>query len=172
MSITQLTIIEPNGVQRQRPLTPQGLTIGRDVGNDLLITYDMVSRHHAQVIFDQGYYYVVDLSSGNGTYLGNTQLQPNQPAVWQPGQPLRIGNVIIHMGQSEAQTPAPAPLVGPDGEPYREKDETASGVVWPGAQPEQKSGSNRTLWLVMLLFAALCGCSCLASAVYGYFYWV
>ncbi|MCP4711728.1 MAG: FHA domain-containing protein, partial [Planctomycetes bacterium] len=88
MSQHSITIIEPNGVQRSRPLTTRGLTIGRGTDNDLVINYNNVSRHHAQILFDNGYYYVLDLNSANGAYLGNVRLAPNEPTLWRPGTPL------------------------------------------------------------------------------------
>ena len=46
----------------------QKLTIGRDADNDIAITHDLVSRHHAQIILRGDRFLVVDRST-NGTYV-------------------------------------------------------------------------------------------------------
>lgn len=102
MSGGRITVTEPNGVTRTMPITTRGLTIGRGDDNDLMIAYAAVSRHHARLTFDiaRGHYYVTDLNSANGSYLGNNRLEPNIPTVWMPGQPLRIDDVLIHLEQT------------------------------------------------------------------------
>jgi predicted component of type VI protein secretion system len=100
MTGDHVTLIEPNGVQRTKSLTSRGMSIGRGEDNDLVVGYAAVSRYHAQVTSDQGYYYVTDLNSGNGTYLDSDRLAPNQPTLWNPRQVLRVGDVQIHLEQS------------------------------------------------------------------------
>jgi pSer/pThr/pTyr-binding forkhead associated (FHA) protein len=104
MNGDQLIILEPNGVKRTKPITPQGLTIGRGNDNDLAITYANVSRNHALIAFDGGRYYVTDLNSANGTYLGNERLEPNTPTLWMAGRSLRIGPVSITLEQTAGAT--------------------------------------------------------------------
>jgi len=174
MSQIQITVIEPNGVQRTRPLTTRGMTIGRASTNDLLISYDLVSRHHAQVFFDQGHYYVVDLDSANGTYLGQERLPPNKPALWMPGQPLHIAGVIIHLGQRQAEQEQPQPRPGGEfgassGRRRRDREETYTGL--PGtvsSQPASSWATGRIVLVVALVLFVLCVCS--AAGVGGYFF--
>lgn len=107
-------VTEPNGVQRSRPITLRGLTIGRGDENDLVLNYGAASRSHALVTFNQGRYYVIDLGSANGTYLGDARLDPNLPTLWTPGQPLRIGEVLIRLQvqQMQAQDAGSETFVG------------------------------------------------------------
>ncbi len=93
----RIKIIEPNGVERTRPITFQGLTIGRGADNSLTLAYNLISRYHAQVTYQDGRYYVTDLNSANGTYVNKNRLTPNTPTVWPPGAPLGIGEVTIYL---------------------------------------------------------------------------
>jgi len=97
MSGDRIIVTEPNGIQRSRPITVRGLTIGRGEENDLVLGYDGVSRNHALVTCDQGRYYVTDLNSANGTLVGEVRVNPQSPVPWTPGQTLRIGAVSIQL---------------------------------------------------------------------------
>ncbi len=103
MAQDRIQIVEPNGIERTRPLTEHGLTIGRVYENDLMLAYPTVSRHHARVSFDGQQYVVTDLGSGNGTFLDDVRLPPNTPTPWQNNQTLRIGNIVIRLIQSEVR---------------------------------------------------------------------
>ena len=51
---------------------PRGkTTIGRQPGNDLVLSHPQVSRQHAEIYLDQGAYYLRDLGSKNGTYVND-----------------------------------------------------------------------------------------------------
>jgi pSer/pThr/pTyr-binding forkhead associated (FHA) protein len=112
MSGDRVVVIEPNGVKRSRPVTPQGLTIGRGDENDLVINYAAASRSHALVTFDRGRYYVIDLGSANGTYLGNARLDSHTPTLWATGQSMHIGDVEIQLHQSGTAGAATETFVG------------------------------------------------------------
>ena len=101
MSGDRVIVTEPNGVQRSRPMGAWGLTIGRGDDNDLVISYGTVSRKHAVVTAERGRYFITDLNSTAGTFLGNTRLEPNKPTAWAPGQVLSIGDVAIQLEQTQ-----------------------------------------------------------------------
>jgi anti-anti-sigma factor len=63
--IGQATLASPEGTKHVVP--PTGLTIGREVGNDLVLTDPLVSRRHARVYSRDGTLYISDLGSYNGT---------------------------------------------------------------------------------------------------------
>ncbi len=172
MSQNSITIIEPNGVQRSRPLTMQGLTIGRGTDNDLVINYNNVSRYHAQILFDNGYYYVLDLNSANGAYLGNARLAPNEPALWSPGTPLGIGGVLIHLKQSQTQKPqqaAPPAAAGGTATAHRDKEDTATATFVGIPPPTAKNrGASRILVVLLSLLILLCACAALGATAYYY----
>lgn len=138
MNGDHVTLIEPNGVQRTKSLTSRGMSIGRGEDNDLVIGYAAVSRYHTQVTSDQGYYYVTDLNSGNGTYLDSDRLAPNQPTLWNPRQILRVGDVQIHLEQSA--------LAGSRSETF---------VGWFAEQDNEPQRSGAIKWLLATVAIAL-----------------
>ena len=172
MTQSRISITEPNGVQRMMPLSPRGLTIGRGSDNDVVINYPTTSRYHAQITFDGSYYYVTDLNSGNGSYLDNARLNPNEPVVWMPGARLQIGEVVIQQEQSQYQSQQPQQVQPQPGKPgKRERDrqntETIAGWVPPGQQTQSKSSGR--IWLIIVLVLVFL-CICAGLAVGGYFY--
>ncbi len=70
-----------------RPL----LVVGRQVGNDLLLTDPQVSRRHLQLDNHSGRFLIKDLGSANGTRLNGTRLEPGLPYPLKPGDSIRIG---------------------------------------------------------------------------------
>ncbi len=58
-------------------LNKETITIGRHPGNDLMISHDAVSAHHAVIEQHQDRYVVRDLGSANGTYVSFSG-DPNQ----------------------------------------------------------------------------------------------
>ncbi len=108
MSFNRISIQEPNGAKRTRPLNIGNLTLGREPDNDLVLAYTMVSRHHARITFDGKRCQVTDLESGNGTFIGNTRLKPNEPTNWDSTLPLGVGPVKIYLQQEQAAESAAA----------------------------------------------------------------
>jgi hypothetical protein len=48
--------------------------IGRDRDNDIVIAGDHVSRHHAEIVFENERYVLRDLGSKNGTFVNGTRV--------------------------------------------------------------------------------------------------
>ena len=61
------------------PLKKDVLRIGRDKGNDIIISKETVSSFHATIEYKDGYFYLEDLRSTNGTRLNNDKLRHNEP---------------------------------------------------------------------------------------------
>ena len=55
------------------------ITVGRDAGNDISIPHKTISGFHATFEFKDGYYYIEDQRSTNGTKLNSVLLKKNQP---------------------------------------------------------------------------------------------
>lgn len=79
------------------------LTIGRSSDNDLVLEDGKVSRHHARIDYDGTNYFVVDLNSTNGTYLGTNKLLPGMPEVWPADKPVRIGDSYLRLKRAEGR---------------------------------------------------------------------
>ena len=73
------------------------VTIGRDKENQIAIEDPEISRKHVEITFDGVNYYVTDLKSTNGTFLGNTKLLPGMAEVWQPNELVRIGDSWLRL---------------------------------------------------------------------------
>jgi pSer/pThr/pTyr-binding forkhead associated (FHA) protein len=77
------------------PLASQPILIGRAPDSTLVITDDYASGRHARVYSDNGRWFVEDLNSTNGTYLGQQKLNRPQPIT--VGQPIRIGKTVLEL---------------------------------------------------------------------------
>lgn len=76
-------------------LSAQPILIGRAPDSTLVITDDYASGRHARVYSDNGRWFVEDLNSTNGTYLGQQKLNRPQPIT--VGQPIRIGKTVLEL---------------------------------------------------------------------------
>lgn len=63
---------EGHGSSEKRFFRP--ISIGREPNNDIELPDQRVSRHHAILWAEDGYWHVRDLDSANGTYVGHTRV--------------------------------------------------------------------------------------------------
>ncbi len=82
----------------------QGLTIGRQSGNDIVLAGQGISRQHLQVLWDGRQVSVKDLGSSNGTILDGVRLIPQVNQVWLERQVVHIGPYWLRL-----EGPAPQP---------------------------------------------------------------
>jgi serine/threonine protein kinase len=115
-------ITGPDGKSRLIPVRGERMTIGRAEDNDIVLEDGIVSGHHARIDFDGHSYYVVDLDSRNGTFLGNSKLLPGTPEEWPPRIPVRMGKTFLHLVRGGQQPVEAIPvlakgtaMVRPDG---------------------------------------------------------
>ncbi len=69
--------------------THRPFTLGRDPGNDIILRDPKVSRHHAEIVFERGFFVLHDLASANGTYVNGKRVRV---APLTHGARLRMGN--------------------------------------------------------------------------------
>jgi type VI secretion system FHA domain protein len=76
----------------ERLLEGAALTIGRSSDNDVVLPDEerRVSGRHARVEKREGLWYVLDLGSKNGTYVGDRRLEPHQPVALESGRTFSI----------------------------------------------------------------------------------
>jgi pSer/pThr/pTyr-binding forkhead associated (FHA) protein len=67
------------------PLSSAEVSVGREEGNDIVISSDQASRHHARIVASAGGHLLQDLDSTNGTFVNSKQVKE---------QRLRHGDVI------------------------------------------------------------------------------
>lgn len=69
--------------------THRPFTLGRDPGNDIILRDPKVSRHHAEIVFERGFFVLHDLASANGTFVNGKRVRV---APLTHGARLRMGN--------------------------------------------------------------------------------
>jgi DNA-binding response OmpR family regulator len=84
-------LIDPTG--REHPLTGAGVTIGRAIENDIVVTSKRVSRAHARVRREGRRVLLEDLGSTNGTYLNDERVMA--PAALRDEDRITVGDVTL-----------------------------------------------------------------------------
>ena len=97
----QVQIMAHDKTTRNVALKPEGLTIGREADNDIVLNDPKASRHHACIDFDGAEYRVLDLNSSNGTFLANNRLLPGIADAWSSDKALRIGDTWLRLLRAE-----------------------------------------------------------------------
>ncbi|MDP9362251.1 MAG: FHA domain-containing protein [Acidobacteriota bacterium] len=88
--MAKLFFVGLDGTEKNYRLqTHRPFTLGRDPGNDIILRDPKVSRHHAEIIFERGFFVVHDLSSANGTYINSRRVRV---APLTHGAKVRMGN--------------------------------------------------------------------------------
>jgi pSer/pThr/pTyr-binding forkhead associated (FHA) protein len=77
------------------PLNGEPITLGR--GNDVTLQLDddYVSTQHARFVTNGEQWFVEDLGSTNGTYLGGTRVTRATPLA--SGTPVRLGKTVVEL---------------------------------------------------------------------------
>lgn len=70
----QLKVTNQFGVERILSLAKPIFTIGRKAENDLQMLHDTVSRQHAEIIYEDDNYYLVDVGSKRGTFVNDQRV--------------------------------------------------------------------------------------------------
>ena len=88
--MAKLFFVGLDGTEKSYRLqTHRPFTVGRDPGNDIILRDPKVSRHHAEIVFERGFFVVHDLASANGTYINGKRVRV---APLTHGAKLRMGN--------------------------------------------------------------------------------
>ena len=77
------------------PLTGASILIGRAPGCTLVLDDDYSSSRHARIFPQNGQWFVEDLGSTNGTFLGDNQL--TGPTPLPPGVGVQIGRSVLEL---------------------------------------------------------------------------
>ncbi|MEV6924222.1 ATP-binding cassette domain-containing protein [Dactylosporangium sp. NPDC051485] len=71
MVTRELTVLEVTSGDKKAIVRPDDtVTIGRDAANDLVVEDNLISRRHAEVIYNDASWFLRDLDSRNGTFVG------------------------------------------------------------------------------------------------------
>ena len=90
-----LVVTEGNLAGTRIPLTGSAVLIGRADDSTLVLSDDYVSTRHARISQHDNVWYLDDLGSTNGTYLG--QMRLTGPVPLEPGVPVRIGKTVLEL---------------------------------------------------------------------------
>ncbi|MCW2758186.1 MAG: Forkhead-associated protein [Nocardioidaceae bacterium] len=92
---TNVTILEGSNRGEVVPLDQAPLLIGRGTDAAIRLDDDYVSTRHARIASNQDQWYVEDLGSTNGTYVGSTRI--TTPTTLTLGSQVRIGKTILEL---------------------------------------------------------------------------
>jgi pSer/pThr/pTyr-binding forkhead associated (FHA) protein len=88
--MAKLFFVGLDGTEKSYRLqTHRPFTVGRDPGNDIILRDPKVSRHHAEIVFERGFFVLHDLASANGSYVNGKRIRV---APLTHGAGLRLGN--------------------------------------------------------------------------------
>lgn len=92
-------------------LAAEVVIIGRDANREIVLPSESVSRRHVQIERKpNGKYYITDLRSANGLWLGDKQLSPGSPVILNPGMTVRLGEYWMLLELKPLLPEAEAPV--------------------------------------------------------------
>lgn len=94
---THIVIVQGQGQGTTTPLGAQPLTIGRGGNSNVVIADDYASTHHARLYPRAGQWFIEDLNSTNGTFIGRQRV--DGPIAVSVGTQIRIGNTVLELGK-------------------------------------------------------------------------
>ena len=74
----QFTIFSPNGKERTHSIETDGVSIGREEDNQIVLNDERVSRYHARVVRKNRSWWVEDLDSSNGVLVEGNPIQKSR----------------------------------------------------------------------------------------------
>jgi hypothetical protein len=80
----------------------QPVAIGRDLGNDVELADERVSRNHAVLWAENGGWFIRDLDSANGTYVGHTRVSGSQALPQSCELRFHIGGPVVSVQVAKA----------------------------------------------------------------------
>jgi transcriptional regulator with PAS, ATPase and Fis domain len=87
------------GLPAAFPLTQKKVVIGRDESADICLPVSAVSRRHAELRFERGQWWAVDLESRNGTLVDGHAIAEQE---LEPLAELRIGDCVLKLVEQDA----------------------------------------------------------------------
>jgi eukaryotic-like serine/threonine-protein kinase len=92
-----IQVLLPDRTVRMVQIISNEMYVGREPSTDLVLEHPKISRQHVRIQYKDGQYWITDLNSRNGSFLGDARMNPGEPVVWQADQALRIGEVLLRL---------------------------------------------------------------------------
>jgi phage tail-like protein len=106
VTLGQLIVRLGEAVVQTVSLNVPVITIGRELGNSVVLPETRVSRHHAEIRLESSGVILIDVGSPNGTYVDGVRLLAHQPHLLLPGSVVQIGPYQLLYQQPDAAQPA------------------------------------------------------------------
>lgn len=101
--VPRVRVLDQNGQTLQVvEVRSEGITVGRQPGNDIVLVSSAVSRQHLQISWNGKQTTIKDLGSSNGTVLGETRLLPEVAQVWEERQMIHLGSFWLRLESASA----------------------------------------------------------------------
>ena len=94
-SPTHVLVVDGANKGERADLSRAPILIGRGADAAIRLDDDYVSTRHARIAASGDQWFVEDLGSTNGTYIGNARI--TQPTTLTPGTQVRVGKTVIEL---------------------------------------------------------------------------
>lgn len=99
-SVGRAFLVVQNGAGKQvrsgsRIAIEGAASIGRDSDNQVVIDDSTVSGRHAALVYREGRWWLEDLGSTNGTWIGDRRVEQPQPV--SSGELIQVGRIILRL---------------------------------------------------------------------------
>ncbi|MFM1536880.1 FHA domain-containing protein, partial [Helcococcus ovis] len=71
-----IIVVDSDGISKNY-LLENNTSIGRALNNDIVLSGDVISKYHAEIVKSSDNYYLVDKNSSNGTFLNGEFVNKN-----------------------------------------------------------------------------------------------
>lgn len=139
------------------PLRTRLAHVGRGAHNDIRLNDESVSETHAKLQHREDGWYVVDMGSTNGTYVGGTRIAGERKLDGSPD--VRFGGMKMRFSAGEAPAPADVEVKGTRAIASVERPrKPAASVPSTAAEAPVKGGVPGVVWVL--------GAAAVAAAIY------
>ncbi|MBI9048221.1 MAG: FHA domain-containing protein [Anaerolineaceae bacterium] len=152
------------------PLDKPEMILGRDLGNDIVISDSEVSRRHSRLFMQGANYVIEDLGSTNGTFVNGQRLTGSY--VLRPGEIITFGETLSLVFEGAVDSDATVVSGGSFGipEPAKPQQSVAQPIqqpvpsysgqipdaISPPAKPKKKVPTMLIIILIVLILMCIC----------------
>jgi pSer/pThr/pTyr-binding forkhead associated (FHA) protein len=92
---SKLVITEGSNAGETVPLSGETITLGRGGDSTIRLDDDYVSTRHARFVTNGEEWFIEDMGSTNGTYIGSTRV--TRATAITPGTSVRLGKTVVEL---------------------------------------------------------------------------